>query len=160
MELSISTASSLAAPATAMGLLAKNAEIINCRFARELRLQHRSSERLLSPACLVMFNKHFSKRINHKACSVLQAVSPLQRTENNTESSVSFKDFLVSVRTEEDGMIKTRVTVAGTMTESIFEKVFLKKLVAAQPLPGFRRMKGGPLLFLGKPYFLSISVFR
>ncbi|KAF0914071.1 hypothetical protein E2562_026485 [Oryza meyeriana var. granulata] len=80
----------------------------------------------------------------------------LSGTENNTESSVSFKDFLVSVRTEEDGMIKTRVTVAGTMTESIFEKVFLKKLVAAQPLPGFRRMKGGKTRDIPKDIALHI----
>lgn len=29
------------------------------------------------------------------------------------------------------------------MTDSIFEKVFTKNVAAAQPLPGFRRMKGG-----------------
>uniref|UniRef100_A0A0E0ETU2 peptidylprolyl isomerase n=1 Tax=Oryza meridionalis TaxID=40149 RepID=A0A0E0ETU2_9ORYZ len=132
MELSIAPA------AMAMGLLAKNPKMINHRYASELRLQHR-----LSPACSVMFNKQCSYRITSKACSVLGAVSPVQCTKNSTESSVSFKDFLVSVQTEEDGLIKLRVTVAGTMTESIFEKVFSKNVAAAQPLPGFRRMKGG-----------------
>lgn len=39
--------------------------------------------------------------------------------------------------------MQLRVTVADTMTESIFEKVFSKNVAAAQPLPGFRRMKGG-----------------
>uniref|UniRef100_A0A0E0M3E0 peptidylprolyl isomerase n=1 Tax=Oryza punctata TaxID=4537 RepID=A0A0E0M3E0_ORYPU len=66
----------------------------------------------LSPACSVMFNKHCSYRITRKSCSVLQAVSPI------------------------------RVTVAGTMTESFFDKVFSNNVAAAQPLPGFRRMKG------------------
>uniref|UniRef100_A0A0D3H8X0 Trigger factor ribosome-binding bacterial domain-containing protein n=1 Tax=Oryza barthii TaxID=65489 RepID=A0A0D3H8X0_9ORYZ len=144
MELSIAPA----AMAMAMGLLAKNPKMINHRYASEMQLQHR-----LSPACSVMFNKQCSYRITRKACSVLGAVSPIQCTETSTESLVSFKDFLVSVQTEEDGLIKLRVTVADTMTESIFEKVFSKNVAAAQPLPGFRRMKGGLLLYLGKPYF-------
>ncbi|EEE70049.1 hypothetical protein OsJ_30007 [Oryza sativa Japonica Group] len=139
--------------AMAMGLLAKNPKMINHRYASDMQLQHR-----LSPACSVMFNKQCSYRITRKACSVLGAVSPIQCTETSTESLVSFKDFLVSVQTEEDGLIKLRVTVADTMTESIFEKVFSKNVAAAQPLPGFRRMKGGLLLYLGKPYFVSISV--
>ncbi|XP_052168239.1 uncharacterized protein LOC127784871 [Oryza glaberrima] len=134
MELSIAPA----AMAMAMGLLAKNPKMINHRYASEMQLQHR-----LSPACSVMFNKQCSYRITRKACSVLGAVSPIQCTETSTESLVSFKDFLVSVQTEEDGLIKLRVTVADTMTESIFEKVFSKNVAAAQPLPGFRRMKGG-----------------
>uniref|UniRef100_A0A0E0B5B5 peptidylprolyl isomerase n=1 Tax=Oryza glumipatula TaxID=40148 RepID=A0A0E0B5B5_9ORYZ len=134
MELSIAPA----AMAMAMGLLAKNPKMINHRYASEMQLQHR-----LSPACSVMFNKQCPYRITRKACSVLGAVSPIQCTETSTESLVSFKDFLVSVQTEEDGLIKLRVTVADTVTEYIFEKVFSKNVAAAQPLPGFRRMKGG-----------------
>ncbi|XP_015696574.1 trigger factor isoform X2 [Oryza brachyantha] len=125
MELSSFTASSLAAPAAAMGLLAKSPKMIN-------------------------------HRINHKSFSVLRAVSPVQCTVNNTQSSISFKDFLVSVQTEEDGLIKIRVTVDDTMTDSFFEKVFLKKLVAAQPLPGFRRMKGGKTRDIPKDIALHI----
>ncbi|XP_066160279.1 uncharacterized protein [Oryza sativa Japonica Group] len=149
MELSIAPA----AMAMAMGLLAKNPKMINHRYASDMQLQHR-----LSPACSVMFNKQCSYRITRKACSVLGAVSPIQCTETSTESLVSFKDFLVSVQTEEDGLIKLRVTVADTMTESIFEKVFSKNVAAAQPLPGFRRMKGGLLLYLGKPYFIPKEI--
>uniref|UniRef100_A0A0D9XFM4 peptidylprolyl isomerase n=1 Tax=Leersia perrieri TaxID=77586 RepID=A0A0D9XFM4_9ORYZ len=150
MELSIAPA------AMAMGLIAKNPKMINYRYGKELRPQHRSNGWLLSPACSVIFNKQ--NRINPKVCSVLRAVSPVQCIENSTESSVSFKDFLVSVQTEEDGLRKIRATIAGTMTESIFDTVFSKNLAAAQPLPGFRRMKGGSLLKPGKLYFLSISV--
>uniref|UniRef100_A0A0D9XFM5 peptidylprolyl isomerase n=1 Tax=Leersia perrieri TaxID=77586 RepID=A0A0D9XFM5_9ORYZ len=135
MELSIAPA------AMAMGLIAKNPKMINYRYGKELRPQHRSNGWLLSPACSVIFNKQ--NRINPKVCSVLRAVSPVQCIENSTESSVSFKDFLVSVQTEEDGLRKIRATIAGTMTESIFDTVFSKNLAAAQPLPGFRRMKGG-----------------
>jgi len=42
--------------------------------------------------------------------------------------------------------MQIQVNVSGTMTDSIFEEVFTKKVAAAQPLPGFRRMKGGILL--------------
>jgi len=42
--------------------------------------------------------------------------------------------------------MQIQVNVSGTMTDSIFEEVFKKKVAAAQPLPGFRRMKGGILL--------------
>uniref|UniRef100_A0A0E0M3E1 peptidylprolyl isomerase n=1 Tax=Oryza punctata TaxID=4537 RepID=A0A0E0M3E1_ORYPU len=102
MELSIAPA------AMAMGRLAKNPKMINHRYASELRLQH-----CLSPACSVMFNKHCSYRITRKSCSVLQAVSPyLSGTENSSKLSVSFKDFLVSVRTEEDGLIKIPKEIA------------------------------------------------
>uniref|UniRef100_A0A804QDP7 peptidylprolyl isomerase n=1 Tax=Zea mays TaxID=4577 RepID=A0A804QDP7_MAIZE len=64
-------------------------------------------------------------------------------TENLMQSLVSFSDFSVSVCTEENSLIKLQVHVSGTITDSIFKKVFTKNVAAAQPLPGFRRMKGG-----------------
>ncbi|KAL6656332.1 hypothetical protein ACP70R_007158 [Stipagrostis hirtigluma subsp. patula] len=67
----------------------------------------------------------------------------LSATGNPSQSSVSFKDFCVSVYTQEDSVIKIRVNVAGTLTGSTFDIVFTKSVAAAQPLPGFRRMKGG-----------------
>ncbi|KAF7066619.1 hypothetical protein CFC21_072570 [Triticum aestivum] len=82
-------------------------------------------------------------RINHKVCGALQAVSPVQCTENPTQAPVAFKDFHVSVLTEEDGVIEIRVTISSKMTDSVFEKVLSKHIAAAQPLPGFRRLKGG-----------------
>jgi hypothetical protein len=41
--------------------------------------------------------------------------------------------------------MKILVNGSGIMTDSIFVKDFTKKVAAAQPLPGFRRMKGGIL---------------
>ncbi|KAF8780824.1 hypothetical protein HU200_000770 [Digitaria exilis] len=86
---------------------------------------------------------NFSYRISHKDYGLLQAASPVQCTENFRQSSVSFKDFCVSVCPEENNLMKIQVSVSGTMTDSVFEKVFTKKVAAAQPLPGFRRIKGG-----------------
>ncbi|KAF8701106.1 hypothetical protein HU200_007063 [Digitaria exilis] len=84
-----------------------------------------------------------SYRISHKDYGLLQTASPVQCTENLRQSSVSFKDFCVLVCPEENNLMKIQVSVSATMTDSIFEKVFTKKVAAAQPLPGFRRIKGG-----------------
>ncbi|XP_047047808.1 trigger factor-like [Lolium rigidum] len=139
MELSISMAGS----AAAMSLV--NPKMINHKCAIGLRPPVQFLHEVPSSACSMMFNSQCLKRINHKVCRALQAVAPVQCTENPTEAPAVFTDFHVSVLTEEDGAIKTqiRVTVSSKMTDSIFEKVFSKHVAAAQPLPGFRRMKGG-----------------
>ncbi|XP_014757430.1 uncharacterized protein LOC100832086 isoform X2 [Brachypodium distachyon] len=119
--------------------------MMNHKCAKGLRPQLQYSHDLPSSNCLVMFNKQCSKRNNHEVCIVVQAISPVQCTENPMQAFISFEDFHVSVLTEEDGVIKTqiRVTVSSTMTDFIFQKVFAKHVAAAQPLPGFRQMKGG-----------------
>ncbi|RCV12483.1 hypothetical protein SETIT_2G272700v2 [Setaria italica] len=142
MELSTPIGSSLATPA-AMALVRPNPKITNHTCVRGMRLQCQFSHRLRSVASLMVLNTQPSQGINRKDCGLLQAASSVQRTENLTQSSVSFKDFCVSVCTEEGGLIKIKVNVSGTMTDSIFEKVLTKKVAAAQPLPGFRQMKGG-----------------
>ncbi|KAF7066617.1 hypothetical protein CFC21_072570 [Triticum aestivum] len=139
MELSISMGGS----AVATGLV--NLKMVNHKCTRGLGRQLQFSHDVPSSVCLMIFNKEFSKRINHKVCGALQAVSPVQCTENPTQAPVAFKDFHVSVLTEEDGVIETqiRVTISSKMTDSVFEKVLSKHIAAAQPLPGFRRLKGG-----------------
>ncbi|CAM0952423.1 unnamed protein product [Alopecurus aequalis] len=140
MELSVSMAGS----AAAMRLL--KPKMVNHKCVRGFLPQLQFSHEVPSSACSIMFNTWCSKRYvafrtNHKVCRALQAVSPVQCTEN--PKPAAFKDFHVSVLAEEDGVIKIRVTVSSKMTDSIFEKVFSKHVAAAQPLPGFRRMKGG-----------------
>ncbi|XP_010238371.1 uncharacterized protein LOC100832086 isoform X3 [Brachypodium distachyon] len=103
-------------------------KMMNHKCAKGLRPQLQYSHDLPSSNCLVMFNKQCSKRNNHEVCIVVQAISPVQCTENPMQAFISFEDFHVSVLTEEDGVIK---------------KVFAKHVAAAQPLPGFRQMKGG-----------------
>lgn len=39
--------------------------------------------------------------------------------------------------------MQIRVDVSGTRTQAIFDDVFSKLVAAAQPIPGFRRVKGG-----------------
>ncbi|KAG0544463.1 hypothetical protein BDA96_02G277000 [Sorghum bicolor] len=140
MELSTPIGSSLARTA-AMALVSPNLkvglQITNQMCVRGMQLQCQFSHRLPSVSCSMLLNTQPSQRTNHKDCGLLQ----VQCTQNLMQSSVSFSDFSVSVCTKEDGLIK--VNVSGTMTDSIFEKVFTKNVAAAQPLPGFRRMKGG-----------------
>ncbi|KAK3132949.1 hypothetical protein QOZ80_6AG0529960 [Eleusine coracana subsp. coracana] len=130
--------------AAAMGIGSPKMTYQTCADGRPS--QHRFAHRLPSLACSVMFKKQSSQRTNRKACRSLEAVSPLQCTKIPMQLLLSFEDFCVSVSTEEDRAIKIQVNVAGTMTDSTFEKVFKKNVAAAQPLPGFRRMKGGLLL--------------
>nr|CAB3504826.1 unnamed protein product [Digitaria exilis] len=66
---------------------------------------------------MVCFRQHL--RIDH--------LFELSGTENFRQSSVSFKDFCVSVCPEENNLMKIQVSVSGTMTDSVFEKVFTKK---------------------------------
>ncbi|KAL5677781.1 hypothetical protein ACJX0J_013912, partial [Zea mays] len=113
--------------------------ITNQMCARGMPLECQFPHRLPSVACSMLLNTQPSQRTNHKDCGLLQ----VQCTENLMQSPVSFSDFSVSVCAQEDGLIKLQVNVSGTMTDSIFEKVFTKNVAAAQPLPGFRRMKGG-----------------
>lgn len=59
-------------------------------------------------------------------------------------SSSQFEDFVVSTtRTNEATELKIGVEVSGAKTRAIFDDVFDKMVAAAQPIPGFRRVKGG-----------------
>lgn len=138
MELSTPVGSSLARTAT-MALVSPSFKITNQMRGRGMPLECQFPHRLPSVACSMLLNTQPSQRTNHKDCGLLQ----VQCTENLMQSPVSFSDFSVSVCAQEDGLIKLQVNVSGTMTDSIFEKVFTKNVAAAQPLPGFRRMKGG-----------------
>ncbi|WVZ65549.1 hypothetical protein U9M48_014894 [Paspalum notatum var. saurae] len=115
-----------------------------------------SLSRTAAMALVNPYPKITNRIINQKDCCSLQAASSAQYTENLTQSAVSFKDFCVSACTEEDGLIKIQVNVSGTMTDSVFEKVFTKSVAAAQPLPGFRRMKGGKTPDIPKEVSLHI----
>ncbi|KAJ7980649.1 Trigger factor [Quillaja saponaria] len=54
------------------------------------------------------------------------------------------KDLSVSTSTTSDVReLKMNIEVSGTKTQLIFDDVFDKMVAAAQPIPGFRRVKGG-----------------
>ncbi|XP_031258215.1 uncharacterized protein LOC116116254 isoform X2 [Pistacia vera] len=84
----------------------------------------------------------FSSRRSRKYCSSVFAV--LSGVEDVGVSSSQFDDFLVTTsETNEAKKLKISLEVSGTKTRAIFDDVFDKMVAAAQPIPGFRRVKGG-----------------
>ncbi|XP_050204287.1 uncharacterized protein LOC126654466 [Mercurialis annua] len=58
--------------------------------------------------------------------------------------SCEFEEFSVTASpTAEPGELRISVEVSGVRTRAIFNDVFDKMVAAAQPIPGFRRVKGG-----------------
>ncbi|KAH9727298.1 trigger N domain-containing protein [Citrus sinensis] len=85
---------------------------------------------------------NFLKRKNHKNCLPIFVV--LSAVEDAGVSSSQFEDFVVSTtRTNEATELKIGVEVSSAKTRAIFDDVFNKMVAAAQPIPGFRRVKGG-----------------
>ncbi|XP_044498346.1 trigger factor-like isoform X3 [Mangifera indica] len=79
---------------------------------------------------------------SHKYCSSVFAV--LSGVEDVSVSSSQFDDFLVTISgTDDTRKLKVSVEVSGTKTRAIFDDVFDKMVAEAQPIPGFRRVKGG-----------------
>ncbi|KAI0510659.1 hypothetical protein KFK09_011267 [Dendrobium nobile] len=71
-------------------------------------------------------------------------------------STTNFKDFRVSTDVGEERKIKVRVDVSGARTQEIFDDVFSKLVDDAQPIPGFRRVKGGKTPDIPKDVLLQI----
>ncbi|KAJ0969322.1 hypothetical protein J5N97_022199 [Dioscorea zingiberensis] len=76
--------------------------------------------------------------------------------ENVGVSTSTFEDFMVSSNNYQDGHVKVRIDVAGTKTQAVFDIVFTKLVDAAQPIPGFRRVKGGKTPDIPKDILLHI----
>ncbi|KAH7663903.1 Trigger factor ribosome-binding bacterial domain-containing protein [Dioscorea alata] len=89
------------------------------------------------PSLLVLKNCNRS----HKYFNAIQAIS---------------QDFVVSSNTYQDGHVKVKIMVDGTKTQAIFDTVFAKLVDAAQPIPGFRRVKGGKTPDIPKDILLQI----
>ncbi|KAK3204301.1 hypothetical protein Dsin_018347 [Dipteronia sinensis] len=81
-------------------------------------------------------------RRSHKYSTAAFAV--LSAVEDVGVASSQFKDFLVTATGTNDAReLKASVEVSGAKTRAIFDDVFDKMVAAAQPIPGFRRVKGG-----------------
>ncbi|KAF5950257.1 hypothetical protein HYC85_012250 [Camellia sinensis] len=77
------------------------------------------------------------------------------RVEDNEVLSSQFQDFSVAASgTSKASELKISVEVSGTKTQSIFDDVFSKMVADAQPIPGFRRLKGADQV-ASKVTFLS-----
>ncbi|CAL5201117.1 unnamed protein product [Lathyrus oleraceus] len=72
-------------------------------------------------------------------------------------SSTRFEDFSVSTADTNDvGELKISIEVSGNKTQRIFDDVFQNMVEAAQPIPGFRRVKGGKTPGIPKDILLEV----
>ncbi|XP_074375702.1 uncharacterized protein LOC141717495 [Apium graveolens] len=78
--------------------------------------------------------------LSAKQIIIVQAVSSVNLDVEVPSSE--YKEF--SVKSKKEGnKLKISVEVFGARTQKIFDDVFSKMVAAAQPIPGFRRVKGG-----------------
>ncbi|KAF3679979.1 hypothetical protein P3S67_007533 [Capsicum chacoense] len=81
--------------------------------------------------------------LNHSAfsqASLRPLVKPVSASKSGVEASIAAK---ISVEYEDDEKIQVRVDVNEDDTGITYEKVLTNLAKAAQPIPGFRRDKGG-----------------
>ncbi|XP_017236161.1 uncharacterized protein LOC108209651 isoform X3 [Daucus carota subsp. sativus] len=80
-----------------------------------------------------------------RSCIPLQMIdrAPTFQERMSAKQIISVQ-AVSSVRSEKEGnKLKLSVEVCGAKTQEIFNEVFTKMVAAAQPIPGFRRVKGG-----------------
>ncbi|RVW88549.1 hypothetical protein CK203_033072 [Vitis vinifera] len=96
-----------------------------------------------------------SYRAIHKYCPAVCAVS--SGVKDPGVSSSQFEDFSVTATSTGNAKeLKISVELSGVKTRTIFDNVFSKMVADAQPIPGFRRVKGAFLLHV---FFSSTSKF-
>ncbi|XP_020517861.1 uncharacterized protein LOC18425752 isoform X6 [Amborella trichopoda] len=81
------------------------------------------------------------RKLNKKFPAVVNAITP--GVENVDISTSASENFAVVANVSKAREIKMKVVVSGAKTQKIFDEVFSKLVEAAQPIPGFRRVKGG-----------------
>ncbi|PSS32807.1 Trigger factor like [Actinidia chinensis var. chinensis] len=90
--------------------------------------------------------RHNAKEFHERACrknlSVVCAVS--SGVKDIDISTSQCEDFSFSAGgTSKANKLRISVKVSGAKTQAIFDDVFYKMVADAQPIPGFRRIKGG-----------------
>ncbi|GAV66516.1 Trigger_N domain-containing protein, partial [Cephalotus follicularis] len=91
----------------------------------------------------------------HKCCSAVGVV--LSGVEDFEVLPSQFGDFIVtSTGTNKARELKISIEVLGMKTRAIFDDVFDKMVAAAQPIPGFRRVKGGKTPDIPRDILLEI----
>ncbi|KAK3035503.1 hypothetical protein RJ639_033962 [Escallonia herrerae] len=100
--------------------------------------------------CGRMSTKHFA----------IQAVSADAKpgVKDSEVSSSQFEGFSVTTSTNKGDELKIGIEVSGGKTEEIFDLVFSNMVADAQPIPGFRRTKGGEPLLEAIPRDILLQV--
>lgn len=102
------------------------------------------------------FSGQLYTRRSHRRFPTISAV--LSGAKDVEVSSSQFDGFSVSTSSGilEPGELKISVEVSGTITQKVFDSVFEKMGADAQPIPGFRRVKGGKTPNIPKDILLEI----
>ncbi|KAJ8615849.1 hypothetical protein MRB53_035221 [Persea americana] len=109
-------------------------------------------------ACCSLLNRNDSRVIcTRTICKFSAGVSVASLGAKNEDVKVSSAaDFTNSANTFEAGEMKIRIDITGAKTQAIYDNVFSKLVAAAQPIPGFRRGKGGKTPDVSKHVLLHI----
>ncbi|KAF7824899.1 Trigger factor [Senna tora] len=106
------------------------------------QLRYDAGELFKRHHCSLNFSLSYMVVLKH-----IRSHSPVALISEDAQiSSGHFEDFSVSSTNINDvGELKISIEVSGTKTQRIFDDVFEKMVAAAQPIPGFRRVKGGEI---------------
>ncbi|GAB4859121.1 hypothetical protein Ancab_010586 [Ancistrocladus abbreviatus] len=99
------------------------------------------------------------QRTSYRCFAPVYAISSAVSTigeEDVGVSSLQFEEFSVVTATIVAGELKIDVVVNGAKTRDIFEEEFSKMVANAQPIPGFRRVKGGKTPNIPKDILLEV----
>ncbi|XP_028074912.1 uncharacterized protein LOC114277244 isoform X2 [Camellia sinensis] len=119
-----------------------NSKIIRPKQNVDVLIPNLSSKRESFPLQMRYNAIKFRERACTKNLLAVCAVS--SGVEDNEVLSSQLQDFSVAASgTSKASELKISVEVSGTKTQSIFDDVFSKMVADAQPIPGFRRLKGG-----------------
>ncbi|KAK4422031.1 hypothetical protein Salat_2153800 [Sesamum alatum] len=91
-------------------------------------------------------------------------LQPLSAVGSGLEASItdpkdnasSSKDVEIIAESKGDNKMQITVEVSGSKTQDIYDEVFSKMVDDAQPIPGFRRVKGGKTPNIPKDILLEI----
>ncbi|KAF7150377.1 hypothetical protein RHSIM_Rhsim02G0083600 [Rhododendron simsii] len=123
-------------------------QILTVNQNADVFIPHLLSKRETFPLQIRYNAKEFRNRAHPKMQFAVSAVAVDAKTSvEDIEGSFSpSQDFSVAASgTSEANELKLSVEVSGAKTEAIFDDVFSKMVAAAQPIPGFRRVKGGEI---------------
>ncbi|KAJ4840990.1 hypothetical protein Tsubulata_044853 [Turnera subulata] len=111
----------------------KEKEVLHC-FIPNLSTKPQSFSRRVRCRTQRYWRRENYRRVGHVCAVVSEDVGVS-----------SSRDVLVTRSTNQEGELKISVEVSGARTRVIFDEVFDRMVAAAQPIPGFRRAKGGKL---------------
>ncbi|KAI9081550.1 hypothetical protein K1719_036436 [Acacia pycnantha] len=102
-----------------------------------------------------------SRQLRHVAGEIFKRKDsryhPTVALHSDAQIVSAFEEFSVSSTNINDvGELKISIEVSGTKTQRIFDDVFDKMVAAAQPIPGFRRVKGGKTPDIPKDILLEV----